>query len=166
MTAERMTNPGVALRIEHLADHLGAIPTLASLHHTEWATVTPNSSMADREAGFRARAQRGALPTAFVALLDANVVGFACLVECDIDSHRHLTPWLASVLVASEHRRQGIGSALCERTAEEARALLRFPTVYLFTFDRRSFYARLGWSVLENTRCAGAPGTIMVRTLD
>lgn len=154
----------MALQIAYLDQHLDAIPTLARWHHMEWAAVTPHLSVADRIAGFRARARRGTVPTSFVAILDANVVGLACLVENDVQSHQHLTPWLASVLVAPQHRGRGIGSSLSERTTEEAR-VLGFPKVYLFTFDRQSFYARLGWSALEDTHYAGAPGTIMVRTL-
>ncbi len=154
----------MALQIEYLADHLDVIPTLARWHHDEWASITPHLSVADRIAGFQARAQRGGIPTGFVALLDAHVVGLACLVASDIESHQRLTPWLASVLVVPEHRGRGIGSALSERTIEEARAL-RFQRVYLFTFNKQSFYARLGWSALQNTRYLGAPGTIMVRTL-
>jgi N-acetylglutamate synthase-like GNAT family acetyltransferase len=104
------------------------------------------------------------IPTGFVALLGTDVVGLACLVESDIESHQHLTPWLASVLVSPDHRRRGIGSALSERATEEAWAL-RVPKLYLFTFNKERFYARLGWSTLENARYAGMPGTIMVRTL-
>ena len=119
----------------------------------------PTSS--DRVAGFNERG--GGIPTAFVAVLGADVVGLACLVECDIESHQHLTPWLASVLVAPEHRGRGIGSALCER-ATEAR-LLGVEKLYLFTFNRQRLYGRLGWLALENALYAGASGTIMVRTL-
>jgi len=82
----------VALEIEYLAQHLDAIPTLARWHHAEWVAITPHLSIADRIAGFQARAQRGAIPTGFVALLDANVVGLACHVESDIESHQHLAP--------------------------------------------------------------------------
>jgi N-acetylglutamate synthase-like GNAT family acetyltransferase len=88
----------------------------------------------------------------------------ACLVESDIDSHHHLTPWLATVLVAPTHRGKGVGSALSRRATEEAEAL-GVSQLYLFTFDKASFYARMGWSALEQARLAGISGTIMVRTL-
>ena len=154
----------MGVQIEYLDQHTDAIPELARWHHAEWAAITPHLSVADRAAGFRARARRGVIPTAFVAVLGADVVGLACLVECDIESHQHLTPWLASVLVAPEHRGRGIGSALCERTTEEAR-ILGIKKLYLFTFNRQRLYARLGWSALEDTLYAGAPGTIIVRAL-
>jgi predicted N-acetyltransferase YhbS len=154
----------VDLRIGFLDEHIDAIPTLAQWHHAQWFALTPHLSLADRIAEFTARAQRGSIPTGFVALIDNRVVGMACLVECDIDSHCHLTPWLATVLVSPEHRRQGVGSALCVRAADEARRL-GMPSLYLFTFDKQSLYTRLDWSALEDATYAGRPGTIMVRRL-
>jgi len=154
----------VDLRIAYLDEHIDAIPSLARWHHAEWFAVTPNLSVADRIAGFTARARRGSIPTGFVGLIDNRVVGMACLVECDIQSHCHLTPWLATVLVSPEHRRQGIGSALCVRATEEARRL-GVSNLYLFTFDKQSLYRRLDWSALEDGSYAGRAGTIMVRRI-
>jgi hypothetical protein len=67
--------------------------------HAQWSKVTPEISISDREMLFRLRAERGRIPTGFVAIVDGQVVGLACLVQCDLDSHQHLSPWLASVLV-------------------------------------------------------------------
>jgi N-acetylglutamate synthase-like GNAT family acetyltransferase len=66
--------------------------------------------------------------------------------------------------VAPEYRRQGVGSALSRRATEEARGL-GIPTLYLFTFDKQGFYARLGWATLEEVSYAGRPGSIMLRQL-
>ena len=154
----------MAFQIEYLSDHSDVIPALARWHHAEWKAITPHLTVSDRVARFEARAQRGGLPIGFVAVLDENVVGMASLVECDLDSHRHLSPWLASVLVAPGHRRQGIGSALSERATEEAQ-VLGFAQAYLFTFDKQDFYRRLGWSTLEDTTFLERPVSVMVRRL-
>jgi GNAT superfamily N-acetyltransferase len=154
----------VTLTIAYLDEHMDAIPSLAAWHHDAWFSVTPHLSVADRIAGFQARARRGSIPTGFVALTDSVVVGMACLVAYDVDSHRHWTPWLASVLVGPAYRRQGIGSALTRRATDEASAL-GVSTLYLFTFDQEPFYARLGWSPVDRAQMAGRPGTIMTRTL-
>jgi N-acetylglutamate synthase-like GNAT family acetyltransferase len=154
----------VTVTIAYLDEHPDAIPSLAAWHHETWSAVTPHLSVADRIAGFQARARRGSIPTGFVALADSTVVGMACLVACDIDSHCHLTPWLASVLVGPAYRRQGIGSALTRRTTHEAQ-VLGVSTLYLFTFDQEAFYARLGWSTFERAQLAGLRGTIMARAL-
>lgn len=154
----------MALRIEYLDEHLDAIPSLAQWHHAEWCTMTPHLSVADRVARFTARARRGSIPTGFVGLVENLAVGMACLVECDMQSHSHLTPWLATVLVSPEYRRQGIGSALCVRATEEA-SRLGVSNLYLFTFDKQSLYMRLGWSAVEDSSYAGRACTIMARRL-
>jgi predicted N-acetyltransferase YhbS len=154
----------VNLRIDYLDDHRQAIPKLAELHHAEWLTVTPGLSVADRIAGFEARARRGSIPTGLVAVVENAVVGMASLVACDIESHCHLTPWLATVLVEPGYRRRGIGSALTIRAVDEA-ITLGVRDVFLFTFDRQSFYARLGWETLEPATYAGRRGTVMSRHL-
>src|SRR5262245_24443973 len=113
----------MTFEIHHLADHVDAIPMLAQWHHDQWASMTPGLTMDDRITGFRRRATRGTVPAGFVAVMNHEVVGMACLMESDLDSHDHLTPWLATVLVSPSHRRQGIASALCRRVADEARTL-------------------------------------------
>lgn len=151
-------------QIEYLADHIEAIPSLAHLHQAEWAAITPHITISDRAACFQTHARRGGIPIGFVAVVNGMVVGVACLVQCDLDSHEHLSPWLASVLVAPHHRGHGIGSALSARATQEAR-VLGFARVYLFTFDKQVFYRRLGWSMLESATFLGRPVTIMVREL-
>jgi N-acetylglutamate synthase-like GNAT family acetyltransferase len=154
----------VSLYIDYLENHRYAISQLAELHHAEWLSVTPTLSVADRMAGFEARARRGSIPTGFVAIDDEAVVGMACLVDCDLESHRHLTPWLATVLVAPACRRRGVGAALVGRAADEA-LQLGVSELFLFTFDRQAFYSRLGWQLLEAAADAGRAGTIMSRRL-
>jgi hypothetical protein len=69
-------------RIEYLADHVDQIPNLADWHHAQWAAITPHLTIPDREARFRARALRGSVPTAFVALVDESVVGSSLSLLC------------------------------------------------------------------------------------
>jgi len=150
--------------IEYLEQHPEAIPALAQWHHDEWADLSQAVSVEDRALRFRERARRGVVPSAFCAVVEAQVVGVACLVACDLETHPQFTPWLASVLVAPPFRGRGIGSALSERVADEA-VLVGAHELYLFTFDRQSLYARLGWRHVEPIVYAGTPGTIMVRGL-
>ena len=138
---------------------------LARWHHEQWAWIAPpGRKLDDRTTEFRRRATRGAVPTGFVAVINDDVVGMACLIESDLDSHDHLTPWLAGVLVSPRHRRQGIATALCRRVAEEARAL-GFTRAYLFTLDKQNLYGRLGWTAIEQTQWRGHEITIMTTDL-
>ena len=147
-------------KLGYLRDHRNAIPTLARWHHEQWAWCTPHLTIDDRIRGFEDRVRYGEIPTGLVALVDDTIVGLACLVAQDLKSRPDLTPWLASVFVAVAFRGHGVGSALSERTTEEAMNRL-----FLVTFNKVSFYSRLGWSVLEPTTYANTPATIMTKDL-
>jgi GNAT superfamily N-acetyltransferase len=153
-----------SVKIEYLAEHADAIPALAQWHYDQWLAITPHLTIADRIAEFRSRMRRLELPIGFVAVLDEAVVGMACLVTHDMETRPTLTPWLATVLVAPQYRGRGFGSALSERVVAEGR-VLGFPKLYLVTFDKIAFYARLGWSELEHTEYLELPATIMTREL-
>jgi GNAT superfamily N-acetyltransferase len=91
----------------------------------------------------------GPIPTAFVAHDGPLFLGTASLIACDEPSRPQYTPSVAAVWVEPEHRRRGIGAALVDASAEAAfRA--RAGRVYLLArAQRRPFYEKLGWSVLE-----------------
>ena len=151
-------------RIVPLADHPEALPRLAAWHHAEWGFLHPGGTVAEVAEELRGHLGQHPLPTTFVALVDGEVVNPASLIEHDLPERPDLGPWLASLYVAPEHRRQGIGAALAERVVEEA-AQLGVPTLYLFTFDRAGYYARLGWRWLAPALCHGHPVRVMTRDL-
>jgi len=153
------------LQIEYLSDHKDLIPTVARWVYGEWSSIMPYDSLEEWTRDLEGRLRRGQIPTTFVALLGDQPVGCASLVEHDLETHRHLSPWLAEVYVCPAYRRRGIGSALVRRAAEQARAL-GIKTVYLYTFDREKFYARLGWSTWERTEGHAERITVMKQELD
>ena len=149
-------------RIVPLADRPEALPQLAAWHHAEWGFLHPGGTVAEAAEELRRHLVPAPIPTTFVALVDSEVVGSASLVERDLPERPDLGPWLASLYVAPDHRRQGIGAALAERVVEEA-ARLGVPTLCLFTFDREGYYARLGWQRLGPESCRGHPVVVMTR---
>ena len=151
---------GTVMVIEYLADHPDRLATLARWHHEEWHHLNPGDTVEKRQARMNAHLAKRQIPTTFVALDGDVLVGSACLLADDMHQHRDLTPWLASVFVATEQRGRGVGSALVGRVVEEARAL-GVEALYLYTPDRERFYARMGWSVLERTEYMGAQVVIM-----
>ena len=138
------------MRIEYLVDNPSFLATLAAWHHQQWSDLNPGDTLEKRMARMQNHLGRLQIPTTFVALDDQTLLGSACLVTDDMNRHRDLSPWLASVYVHPPHRRRGVGAALVRRVAEEA-VTLEVQTLYLYTPDRESFYARLGWSVQEHT---------------
>jgi N-acetylglutamate synthase-like GNAT family acetyltransferase len=157
------------MQIGYLADHPAFIPTLAQWHHAQWSYLSPGSTLERRTAHLQGQLGKMQIPTTFVAYntteTDAEIViGSASLIAQDMDTRPELSPWLASVYVAAARRRQGIGSALVRRVVEEA-AALNVKTLHLFTPDRESFYARLGWSVIERCTYRGYPQVVMALSL-
>ncbi len=151
---------GTDMVIEYLADHSDCLETLAQWHHEEWRALNPGDTVEQRQSRMRAHLAKRQIPTTFVALDGGTLLGSACLLADDMHQHRDLTPWLASVFVAPKHRGGGVGSALVRRVVAEARAL-GVETLYLYTPDRESFYARTVWSVMERTEYMGTEVVIM-----
>ena len=153
------------MRIEYLADRPEHLRTVAEWLHAEWGSFTPGSTVETQIEQLRERSLRAAVPCAFVALEGDRPAGSASLLEHDMASRREWSPWLAAVYVHRDHRHRGIGSALTERVAEEARAL-GVRSLYLHTVDRQRFYERLGWTRLREETFKGWPVTVMVRDLE
>ena len=97
------------INIEHLGLHTDAIPTLARWIDKQWGHLLPNETRADIEHCFTMKAASREIPETFLALDGEKPVGMASLSEYDMDDRHDLTPWLASVYVEPEYRRQGLG---------------------------------------------------------
>ena len=149
------------MRLEYLADYPEHLPILAQWHFQEWAYLHPEDASVAREEQFLERTLgKRRVGVTFVALEDETLLGSASLVECDMETRRDLSPWLASVYTAPEYRRRGVGSALVQRVMEEA-ADIGTRTLYLFTPDQQSFYRRLGWEQFEREHYHGSDVDIM-----
>ena len=146
--------------VDHLADHMAFVPTVAEWHHREWGHLAPESSLDQHITRVAQTCTRDAIPSTFVAVAGDVPVGCASLIHHDLMTRMELSPWLASVYVAPEIRRQGIGSRLVRRAVDSAREL-RVERLYLITPDQESFYRRLGWSTLEWTYYRGEDVLIM-----
>ena len=148
------------MHIDYLSDHPSLVPALARWHQAQWSYLSPGRTIEQRMATLRAHLYAAQIPTSFVALSGDILLGGAGLIAHDMDTRMDLSPWLACVYVAPEHRRQGIGTALVQRVVQEVRAL-GGDTLHLFTPDKEAFYARLGWSVVERTQYRGHQVVVM-----
>jgi predicted N-acetyltransferase YhbS len=145
--------------IVNLADIPEHLPRLAAWHHHQWSHLNPESTLRRRVEKMRTHLENRLIPSTFVAMDDAPL-GSASIVEHDMDTRTDLSPWLASVFVAPEHRCKGVGSELVRHVMDRARRN-GIRTLYLFTPDRAPFYAKLGWRKVSDEDYHGRRVTVM-----
>jgi predicted N-acetyltransferase YhbS len=101
---------------------------------------------------------------ALVAKADGETIGTCLLVESEIEPNHDVSPWLAGLFVAPEHRRKGAGVVLVRAIEDQARQR-GFSRLYLYTTGAVGFYMRLGWKVIDRTNWRGFDTALMARDL-
>lgn len=148
--------------IDYLTRHEKCLPLVAEWQLAEFGYLNPGDTLESRTARLKGALQMEELPLSLVALSeDGQPVGAASILASTV-THRHLTPWLSSVVVPAMHRGHGIASALSLWAVREARRL-GFETLYLFTPRNESLYTRLGWKRMEVAMHRDTALTIMSR---
>lgn len=150
------------MQIEYLADRMEFAPLLATWHYDEWKGLLPEWSLDVALADLKSHTRRIHIPTTFIAIEQECVIGSASLLETDLEGWGHLSPWLASVYVIPQRRKEGIGRLLVTRAVQEG-CFLGVPELYLFTAGQQAYYERLGWSVFQLARHYDHPIVIMRR---
>jgi GNAT superfamily N-acetyltransferase len=152
--------PTSHLSIERLVENSSSLPTIARWLSEEWGREQ-GYSYEDTLSWCRGLTTSGG-EAIICAKLAETPVGVALLVDCDLPSHPHFTPWLSSLFVLPEYRFSGIGSFLTSRLCEIA-AKLGHPEVYLYVLEGPlvSFYRRRGWLRIESIEMAGGAFALM-----
>ncbi len=143
-----------APQIELLADHPEAIPILEEWFEREWAPYYGPEGPGDAQKDLLDSCNRDKLPVALVALSQGKVCGTAALKAESVSTHRHLTPWLAALLVAPEYRRRGVGKQLIAAIEKKARQF-GFDCLYVGTGKGSGTPESLlrvgGWELVEKS---------------
>jgi GNAT superfamily N-acetyltransferase len=142
--------------LRHAPQHL---QTLAQWHHLQWADLNPGSTLAGRIEKMAVYLGDTFIPTTYMAM-DPGLLGSAAIVAHDLDTRPDLTPWLASVYVAPEHRKKGVATKLVKHVMDKAEQA-GIKTLYLFTPDQEPFYKKLGWHTLSKDSYHGHEVTVM-----
>lgn len=82
-----------------------------------------------------------------VAFVGDEPAGMVLLIDCDLESHAHLTPWVAGVYAEPDFRGKGVATALVS-AAEDCARRDGHAQAWLYT-DFPDLYARMGWSTCE-----------------
>lgn len=130
------------VEILNFVDCPDCLPEVAKRINAQWFADKEGHT----EAGMLARMRMGrrdGIPLGLVAFVDGQLAGTVSLIENDLEERKDLSPWLAGLLVFSEFRGSGVGTALARELIRCARAI-GFERLYLYT-DKPEFYERLDW---------------------
>jgi predicted N-acetyltransferase YhbS len=152
------------MRIVPLVERPDLVEQVSIWGFDEWGHLNPGQTLEQRTAEIRGKMNVDRPPVAFVALDEkGGIVGTASLIFDDLEGDPR-NPWLASVFVPPEHRRNGIASALvC--AVEDAARRFGYSRLYLFTTAAASLYAGLGWQALEQRDYRGEHIQVMDKAL-
>jgi GNAT superfamily N-acetyltransferase len=148
------------VEIRFLAEIPQHAPVLAAKHAQEWAHLYPDQDESAVLTAFSAEAADGHLPATLLALDGEMLLGSVSLIFGDLPSRPDLDPWLASLFVFHRHRGKGVGNFLI-KSAMEVFATTGFPTLYVFTENRTSLFAKHGFTYMEDGSCGGHAVHIM-----
>jgi N-acetylglutamate synthase-like GNAT family acetyltransferase len=147
------------LKIINLRNEPENLLTLASWHQDEWSYLNPGEDLVARISRMQSFLNEDFIRSTFIAR-DEVLLGSAAIVLQDMKTEPQLTPWLASVFIRPEARRQGVGRQLVLHVMEQARKE-GIDCLYLYTPDQESFYIKLGWSTIDKLKHQGHDVTIM-----
>jgi len=152
------------MRIQPLADVPDAAPVLEGWFVAEWEPYYGTDGPGDAAADIADSMRTDGLPLALIALDDAGrPLGTAALKTDSPGSELGLGPWLAAVVIAPEHRGQGVGSALIAAIEDETRRQ-GHASLYTSTDTLTGLLERRGWRAIDSTETLR--GRVAVYTLD
>ena len=79
-------------RVDHLADHVNAIPEIVSWLYAKWGEQMPDMTYSELVTIFEERITQHKIPETFVALVEKGIIGTASIVHNDMASRLKLSP--------------------------------------------------------------------------
>jgi len=157
----------VSLNFEiiYLVDARELIVPLAPLFIDEWEPYYGRQGPGDAETDLNDCCNRDEIPLALVAVGEDNeIFGTASLKARSVETHRHLSPWLAAFFVVERYRGQGVGAALVEQIENNA-LRLGYDHLYVGSRGVTGAMKKKGWSLLDEDEHLRGPVDIYERDL-
>ena len=141
------------------------ISSIAQSQFEFWGPLTGSDTLSGYVQLLTSASKSDSLPRVLIAEEGGKLLGSVNLVACDCSARPDMTPWLAQLFIAPEHRKLGVGAALV-RAAQDSARELGFETLYLFTSGTLpNYYRRLGWSEIETFSYHGRERALMAYDL-
>jgi GNAT superfamily N-acetyltransferase len=154
------------MKIEYLKDNPDYVYQIAELIFKEWGNLRVNTKVDRYLDAIGSRLNTEKTPLTIIAKSDnGDLIGFASLVDSDMDINKDLTPWISGVYVIVEQRGKGVGREIVERL-EQIAIDLGFNELYLFTYDKERFYSNLSWITIKTDFYLNHQVTIMTKKLN
>jgi GNAT superfamily N-acetyltransferase len=131
------------IKVEFLEDHPDMIPILANYFRSEWLGYYGPDGSADALNDITSLCNNSKLPICLVALKGNSFCGSVALRQKSA-SHQHLSPWLTSLYVVPESRRQGVGTKLInaiERLSQD----MGYITIFARSATAVDFFLKNNW---------------------
>ena len=152
------------LKIDPLADHPEDIPLLKHWFESEWGSYYGATGGGNAEQELIAYSNQSKLPIGVVAYLNGELCGIMALKAQSIDARPHLSPWVATGLVAPLHRKKGIGAHLLVAVEGIAKRL-GYSCIYSGTSTAASLLERSNWRFMERIPYNGEDVSIYEKVL-
>ncbi len=152
------------LTIASLAERREAIAIVRRWFESEWPAYYGPGGPGDAQRDLQAYANLGALPLGLLALRDGVPCGFAALKREPFPTHPQLHPWAGAAVVPPAWRGKGIGRALLDALATQAR-VLGFDRLYCATATSASLLQRAGWDLMATVEHESRATGIYVKSL-
>ncbi len=140
------------------------IPTVAKWLNEEWG-ISQGYDLSETMAwcNHLANAKN---ETILVATRKDRLIGTVVVVECDLEGHEHLRPWLSSLYVPIAERGKTIAKLLIQAACDWARQK-RCSNLHIYARKGRltAYYKRLGWERMSEFDVDGETFQIMQKPL-
>ena len=153
----------MSIAIRHLPCNTPEFETAARWRHDAFFEAD-GVPYRESRAQLRELAAKPGYEMALLAELFGVPAGLCLFVRHELEPKHDLTPWLASLIVAPEFRKHGVGRALV-RAIEAHGASVGCTELYLYTAGAEPFYARLGWEARDRFDSKGEQFVLMARSL-
>lgn len=146
--------------LSYLADYRSYIPLLAEHLYHQFNCFDSTCTLTSYKEKLNQDCNHTQLPITYIIQQNHTLWGSASLCINDLESHSHLTPWLANVYTFAAYRKRGVGRSLVKQVILQAKNL-GFDKLYLFTADKTAWYQKLDWQIIDHSSLNGIPIIIM-----